>query len=383
MCHIDERNQMATQEPNKTQPEQTNPDTPARSDEARRRHGIVIGIILITIAIMTGVGIRGMQALEDRVDTLQTQCTATWDGVTVQQHKLTSAVDGLQELVGTTQKDQLANDKLIDTAKTDIKNARALLKKHYAIRIDDNENPIAMVERMRDLETHIATGDGVKADIKDMRQLIEHDKTAIDESIAKKKLDDAKTALRGVIDKGATLLDDARDKVASSDAWNHLKSAVDDAKATYDNKTATADDMIAKESPITGAMDEVNASVEQKRIADLRGSASADSNAEDTWTLVYYNAYGTDAADNSGALTQWADNYFIAHDWSANGHRIASKPAHVIVNGQTYHYVDYRILPARGSIDAYFGWVKSNNGVGFQTCYGTTQIFVSHYEPGY
>ena len=113
-----------------------------------------------------------------------------------------------------------------------------------------------------------------------------------------------------------------------------------------------------------------------------RGSASAGSNATDTWSPSYFNAYGTDAADPSGALTQWADNYFIAHDWSANGKRIASRPAHVVINGTTYHYVSEMVV----SRDTYFDDTKAfcyaNNGIAFQTCYGANYL-ITHYEPGY
>lgn len=79
---------------------------------------------------------------------------------------------------------------------------------------------------------------------------------------------------------------------------------------------------------------------------------------------------------------QWADNYFIAHDWSANGKRIASRPAHVIINGTTYHYVSEMVV----SRDTYFNdteaFCYANNGIAFQTCYGANYL-ITHYEPGY
>lgn len=101
-----------------------------------------------------------------------------------------------------------------------------------------------------------------------------------------------------------------------------------------------------------------------------------------TWQPSYYNAYGTAEADANGALTQWADNYFVAHNWSANGKRIASRPAHVIINGTTYHYVSEMVV----SRDTYFDDVEAfcyaNNGIAFQTCYGANYL-ITHYEPGY
>lgn len=97
--------------------------------------------------------------------------------------------------------------------------------------------------------------------------------------------------------------------------------------------------------------------------------------------MTYYNAYGTEEADANGAVTQWADRYFIAHDWSSNGQRIMSKPAHVVVDGQTYHYVSSRVVARDTTWSQIQGFAQANGGIAFQTCYGANYL-ITHYEPG-
>lgn len=101
---------------------------------------------------------------------------------------------------------------------------------------------------------------------------------------------------------------------------------------------------------------------------------------EDIWYVTYYNNYGSAEADAS-AVTQWADGYFIAHSTNANGKRILSKPAYVVVDGQKYRYVSCKYVSRDTTYDESLqAWVHANGGIAFQTCAGEPYLIL-HYEP--
>ena len=108
---------------------------------------------------------------------------------------------------------------------------------------------------------------------------------------------------------------------------------------------------------------------------------AAEQAAANTWTVSYVPSYGTVAAPADGSVGEWQPGYYIAHDWSANGRRIASTPAQVIVNGQVYHYVSSMVVPPDTPWASVSGFVYANGGIGFQTCYGENRL-ITHYEPG-
>ena len=108
---------------------------------------------------------------------------------------------------------------------------------------------------------------------------------------------------------------------------------------------------------------------------------AAEQAAANTWTVSYGPSYGTATAPADGSVGEWQPGYYIAHDWSANGRRIASQPAHVIVNGQVYHYVSSMVVPPDTPWASVSGFVYANGGIGFQTCVGSQRL-ITHYEPG-
>lgn len=106
-------------------------------------------------------------------------------------------------------------------------------------------------------------------------------------------------------------------------------------------------------------------------------SSSSDSGS---WDVNYYQDYWTDSASSSGAVTEWAPGYYVAHRHSSNGQTIASRPGTVTVNGRTYRYVSSQNVSTDTTWDQVEGYVHQNNGIGFQTCDGGTYL-VTHYEP--
>lgn len=108
-----------------------------------------------------------------------------------------------------------------------------------------------------------------------------------------------------------------------------------------------------------------------------KGRQTSNSGA---WNVYYRNDYGSATGASDGAVTQWADGYYIAHDWSANGKMIASRPATVNVDGMAYRYVDSMVVPIGTTWEQVSGWVRRNGGIGFQTCTAGGYL-ITHYEP--
>lgn len=222
---------------------------------------------------------------------------------------------------------------------------------------------------------------------------LDADRDTINQSVHRKQVADARAALTDLIETMRTSLVDSEGQVQDESTREALSTAIQNAEALLADESA--DDLAAYQSTtdeLNAAKASVDASVAAKKTAEeaarkaeeerkARGSAAQDANATDTWHVTYYNAYGTEEADANGAVTQWADRYFIAHDWSSNGQRIMSKPAHVVVDGQTCHYVSSRVVTRDTNWSQIQGFAQANGGIAFQTCYGANYL-ITHYEPG-
>lgn len=85
------------------------------------------------------------------------------------------------------------------------------------------------------------------------------------------------------------------------------------------------------------------------------------------WSPAYRDEYGTDTAADDGSLTQWADGYYIAHDWSENGKAIASG-RNVVIDGREYALAGSQTVPPGTPYEDVEGWVHADGGIGMQTC---------------
>lgn len=108
--------------------------------------------------------------------------------------------------------------------------------------------------------------------------------------------------------------------------------------------------------------------------------SSARSSDDGAWNVQYRNEYGTAEGAADGACTQWADGYYVAHNWSESGERIAQRPGTVVVDGQRYAYVSSMVVSRDTTYDQVYAFTHANGGIGFQTCYGDGYL-VTHYEP--
>lgn len=91
--------------------------------------------------------------------------------------------------------------------------------------------------------------------------------------------------------------------------------------------------------------------------ASSGNSGGGNSGGDGAWHVNYRNEYGTPSAAADGAVTQWDDNYYIAHNWSDNGKMITSQPEYVEVNGTTYKFAGSQEVARDTYYDDIKDWV--------------------------
>lgn len=108
--------------------------------------------------------------------------------------------------------------------------------------------------------------------------------------------------------------------------------------------------------------------------------AQTQARTGDTWYASYYSAIGATQADPNGALTQWKPGFYLAHNWSEAGHRIASCTPRVIIDGRAYVYASSKLVTPGTTWGEIRDFVHEGGGIGFQTCYGSGYL-ITHYVP--
>lgn len=341
--------------------------------------GIIVGAMafIITCAI-TSVAY-ATQIADDKLTDAINQYQTAQQALDTQQSELQTALDTADSTLASVTDEQVLDPSTLDNLKTIADEARPLLT-------DPGEEPTSdefILQRIYDYEQLADACDTQENEVAESTASVNAGITAVNDSVTAKQRDDAMKATASKITDAKDVLDESKDAVLDNTNRNTLSGLIDEANTLVNNADATKEQFDDMTNRLQSSMDDVNADMEAKKESDARGSASAGSSAFDTWTPSYYNAYGTAEADANGALTQWADNYFIAHNWSANGKRILSRPAHVVINGTTYHYVSEKVI-TRDTLfdDTIKAFCYANNGIAFQTCYGANYL-ITHYEPGY
>lgn len=351
--------------------------------------GIILGVTAFTIAIAATSVAYATQTVDGKLDDVTGRYQTAQKSLDAKQDELQKALDTADATLKSVTDEQVLDPATLDNLRTIADEARPLLADH-------GEEPTSdkfILKRIYSYEQLADACDKQENKVSENIVLVNVGVKSVNDSVTAKQRDDAMKATAAKIDEAKGVLDKSKNAVLDNTNRDALNGLIDEANALVNNADATKEQLDDKTNRLQGGIDSVNADMQAKIEHDeairkaeeekkARGSASAGSNATDTWQPSYFNAYGTEAADPSGALTQWADNYFIAHNWSANGKRIASRPAHVIINGTTYHYVSEMVV----SRDTYFDDTKAfcyaNNGIAFQTCYGANYL-ITHYEPGY
>lgn len=355
----------------------------------RATAGVIMGLMVLTIGSAVASTAYTSQVANDRLTDVVSRYQTAQKSLDAKQDELQKALDTADATLKSVTDEQVLDPDTLDNLKSVTDGAKPLLT-------DPGDEPASdefILRRVYDYG-QLADACGKQENkVAENIVLVESGVTSVNDSVTAKQRDDAMKATAAKIDEAKGVLDKSNGAVLDDTNRNALNGLIDEANALVGNADATKEQLDDETNRLQGGIDGVNADMQAKVEHDeavrkaeeekkARGSASAGSNATDTWQPSYFNAYGTAAADDSGALTQWADNYFIAHDWSANGKRIASRPAHVVINGTTYHYVSEMVV----SRDTYFDDTKAfcyaNNGIAFQTCYGANYL-ITHYEPGY
>ncbi|MEY8436690.1 hypothetical protein AAK967_02945 [Atopobiaceae bacterium 24-176] len=171
-----------------------------------------------------------------------------------------------------------------------------------------------------------------------------------------------------------------------------LRAAADAAKRSADEKAAderAAQEKAAQERAAwqgsRGVQASGSATASGPRAASGQAAEAAGEGGgagDGAWNVSYRNEYGAAEGAADGACTQWADGYYVAHDWSESGAQIASKPNTVVVDGQRYAYAGSMVVP-EGS-DYYgsgaYDFTHADGGIGFQTCCDGGYL-ITHYVP--
>lgn len=351
--------------------------------------GIILGVTALTIAAAATSIAYVTQTIDGKLDDVIDRYQTSQKALDTQQDELQKALDTADATLKSVTDEQVLDPDTLDNLKTTADEAKPLLT-------DPGEEPTSdefILQRIYNYEQLANACDTQENEVAENIVSVNISIKSVNDSVTAKQRDDAMKATAAKVNEAKGVLDKSKDAVLDDTNRNALNGLIDEANALVSNADATKEQLDDETNRLQSGIDSVNADMQAKVEHDeavrkaeeekkARGSASAGSSAFDTWTPSYYNAYGTAEADPNGALTQWADNYFIAHNWSANGKRILSRPAHVVINGTTYHYVSEIVV----SPDTYFDDVEAfcyaNNGIAFQTCYGANRL-ITHYEPGY
>lgn len=362
--------------------------------ELMEHHGrkVAIAIALVFSLVLTLTVMESayaFQGMHDAYTDLTSELSATETDLEDARQELQASVDETEALLDATTEDQVDDPAVLSDTAEHLTSAQTQLSAKPA---DAEEQPHWLLEvpGLRDaVSENATTAETMRTDV----DTLDADRDAINQSIHRKQVADARAALTDLLETMRTSLANSEGQVQDESTRDALSTAIQNAESLLADESA--DDLTAYQS----ATDELNAakasvdeSIAAKKAAEeaarkaeeerqARGSAAQDANATDTWHVTYYNAYETKEADANGAVTQWADRYFIAHDWSSNGQRILSKPAHVVVDGQTYHYVSSCVVTRDTTWSQIQGFAQANGGIAFQTCYGANYL-ITHYEPG-
>lgn len=350
---------------------------------------IILGVTALTIAAAATSIAYATQTIDGKLDNVTDRYQTAQKSLDTKQDELQKALDTANATLKSVTDEQVLDPDTLDNLKTATDEAKPLLT-------DPGEAPASdgfILQHIYDYEQLADACDKQENKVSENIVSVNVGIKSVNDSVTAKQRDAAMKATAAKVDEAKGVLDKSKDAVLDDTNRNALNGLIDEANTLVSNADATKEQLDDETNRLQGGIDSVNADMQAKVEHDeavrkaeekkkARGSASAGSSAFDTWTPSYYNAYGTDEADASGALTQWADNYFVAHNWSANGKRILSRPAHVVINGTTYHYVSEMVVSRDTYLDDVEAFCYANNGIAFQTCYGANYL-ITHYEPGY
>lgn len=358
------------------------------------RHGrkvaLAIAVVFAFVLTLTAMeSAYAFQKMQGAYTSLTSKLSASETDLEETRQELQASIDETKALLDATAEDQVDDPAVLSGTAEHLASAQT----HLSAKPADAETQPHWLMEIPGLRDAIDENATTAETMRTTADTLDADRDAINQAMHRKQVADARAALTDLVETMRTSLADSEGQVQDESTREALSAAIQNAESLLADKSM--DDLTAYQSAtdeLNAAKASVDASVAAKKAAEeaarkaeeerrARGNAAQDANATDTWHVTYYNAYGTEEADANGAVTQWADRYFIAHDWSSNGQRIMSKPAHVVVDGQTYHYVSSRVVTRDTTWSQIQGFAQANGGIAFQTCYGANYL-ITHYEPG-
>ena len=87
-------------------------------------------------------------------------------------------------------------------------------------------------------------------------------------------------------------------------------------------------------------------------------------------------------ANWDGTLSEFVEDYYVAHDWSDYGAAIASEPDYVEFDGDWYALDGSRYGEAGDDLAGMCSWANAEGRIAFQTCTGEGEdVVVVRYRP--
>lgn len=162
------------------------------------------------------------------------------------------------------------------------------------------------------------------------------------------------------------------------DATNSLSVACEKVESSHTDWQAAQESAAAA----AGRASAARYSSQSEAQAAAKSGGSVAQASDGTWYVTYATGQ---YVDSSGGVTEYFDNYYVAHrSTGTNGQTIASRPTYVVVDGVTYRYVSELLRPIGSSYSDIQSWATANGGIAFQTCdYSTGQkmALIIHYKP--
>lgn len=117
----------------------------------------------------------------------------------------------------------------------------------------------------------------------------------------------------------------------------------------------------------------------------LDPDVSCDAQGRTVWVIGrddVVEQYREGDANWDGTMSEYADEYFVAHDWSDFGATIASEPDVVILDDREYAYDGTREAEVGDDLGDMRAWSNADGRIAFQTCTGEGDgVMVVRYRP--
>lgn len=354
----------------------------------------IVPVLVLTLATAVGCVTAGTLSTEARAESLQaaSRLETSCDG-------LERSVERGDALLRSTMKDDVADEATL----TDLD--MALCQAH-----------VVLDEGVRDSGgTSIFDWASMSADAQHNRQTADEAAFAsaalvtamqdVRASIALEQSIEAQDALSAQLDDARSVRDQNDGKVSDVSTMTTLEDAIASAEQTVSLDVNVTDANVYREATdaLSSASDSVKTSHDEWQKAQEAAAAAArrasaaryasrseaQAAAQSGGTVAqasdgtWYVSYATGQyVDSSGGVTEYFDNYYVAHrSTGTNGQTIASRPTYVVVDGVRYQYVSERHAAVGSDYNLIKDWATANGGIAFQTCEPDGSVLVTHYEP--